>query len=259
MTGHFRKIWNETTNGFIFKNKEMVNDYKSFYAAFMKEFPYSQITYVAFKNQCSRLGVVSRHNPHVYRAPRPLYSEHQKKGYVRIKIAQPNVWVSKAKWVYMETHPWEDFTESSEYIFLDGNNRNFHPDNIGRLPRRCQTIFANLGGNKGGPEVVRLRIAQSIHKAALLDAGEKLGLVINYKAGRRFRDDVARAARKRYKENMSTEEGRQKIRDSKKRYIEKLKKEGGERWERFQEYNKRSSREWAARHRQKNKKEEVKK
>lgn len=212
----FRKVWDDTKNNFIKEHREMVKQYKDFYAAFIKAFPDSEVTYVAFKNQCSRLGVTHHKNPHVYRAPRPLYAEHQKKGYVRIKIAQPNVWVSKAKWVYMETHPWEDFSESSEYIFLDGDTRNFHPDNIGRLPRKCQTIFANLGGNKGGPEIVRLRIAQSIHKYALLDAGEKLGLVVNYKAGRRFRDDVARAAREQYKKNMSTEEGRQKIKASKK-------------------------------------------
>lgn len=233
MTGHFRKIWNETTNGFIFKNKEMVNDYKNFYAAFMEEFPYSQVTYVAFKNQCSRLGVVSRHNPHVYHAPRPLYSEHHKKGYVRIKIAQPNVWISKAKWVYMETHPWEDFTESSEYIFLDGDTRNFHPNNIERLPRRIATLFANAGGNKGGPEIVKLRIAQCKLKMATLDAGEKLGLTSSTTAGRQFIEERNAKARAYYKRRRSTEEGRQKLNKIQRDYVKRIKEEGGEKLERF--------------------------
>ena len=229
----FRRIWNETTNGFIFKNKEMVKDYKTFYAAFMEEFPYSQVTYVAFKNQCSRLGVVTRHNPHVGKAPRPLYAEHQKKGYVRIKIAQPNVWISKAKWVYMETHPWEDFTESSEYIFLDGNTRNFHPDNIERLPRRIATLFANAGGNKGGPEITRLRIAQCKLKMAQLDAGEKLGLTFTNSAGRQFIEERNAKARAYYKKRRSTEEGRQKMNKSQREYVKRIKEEGGERLERF--------------------------
>ena len=129
----FRKIWDETTNGFIFAHKELVKDYKTFHTLFMQSFPDSQVTFTAFKNQCSRLGVVQHHNPHVSTKKRPLYAEYCKKGYVRIKIAEPNVWVSKSKWVYMETHPWEDFTERSNYIFLDGNNRNFSPENIERV------------------------------------------------------------------------------------------------------------------------------
>ena len=241
MTGHFRKIWNETTNGFIFKNKEMVNNYKDFYAAFMKEFPYSQVTYVAFKNQCSRLGVVSRHNPHVYAAPRPLYSEHHKKGYVRIKIAQPNVWISKAKWVYMETHPWEDFTESSEYIFLDGDTRNFHPNNIERLPRRIATLFANAGGNKGGPEIVKLRIAQCKLKMAMLDAGEKLGLTASTTAGRQFIEERNAKARAYYKKRRSTEEGRLKMNKIQRDYVKRIKEEGGEKLERFLKRTKESN------------------
>ena len=142
----FRKIWDETTNSFIFAHKELVKDYKTFHALFMQNFPDSQVTYTAFKNQCSRLGVVQHHNPHVSTKKRPLYAEHCKKGYVRIKIAEPNVWVSKSKWVYMETHPWEDFTERSNYIFVDGNNRNFSPENIERVELKYMAQFNYCGG-----------------------------------------------------------------------------------------------------------------
>ena len=142
----FRKIWDETTNSFIFAHKELVKDYKTFHALFMQNFPDSQVTFTAFKNQCSRIGVVQHHNPHVSTKKRPLYAEHCKKGYVRIKIAEPNVWVSKSKWVYMETHPWEDFTERSNYIFLDGNNRNFSPENIERVELKYMAQFNYCGG-----------------------------------------------------------------------------------------------------------------
>lgn len=252
MTGHFRKIWTETTNSFIFKNKEMVNDYKSFYAAFMKEFPYSQVTYVAFKNQCSRLGVVSRHNPHVYKSPRPLYSEHHKKGYVRIKIAQPNVWISKAKWVYMETHPWEDFSESSEYIFLDGDTRNFHPDNIERLPRRIATLFANAGGNKGGPEIVKLRIAQCKLKMAMLDAGEKLGLTCSTSAGRRFIEDRNASQRERMRRLLKDDDFRKKFYQQRREYKQRIKESDPERYQKMLESSRTAKKRYREKSRMKN-------
>ena len=192
----FRKIWDETTNSFIFAHKELVSDYKTFYALFMENFPDSAVTYVAFKNQCSRLGVVRRHNSHVSTKKRPLYAEHCKKGYVRIKIAEPNVWVSKAKWVYMETHPWEDCSERSNYVFLNGDNRDFSPENIERVPLKVMGVFNLMGGcEKGNPEVTKLRILQAKLKIKTLDAGEKLGLVANAGAGRIFIEERNRKAR----------------------------------------------------------------
>lgn len=234
---NFRKIWNDDTNGFLLKNKDMVFNHKAFYEAFMKEFPDSRVTYCAFKNQCSRLGVVSRKNPHGACKCRPLYSEHYKKGYVRIKIAQPNVWISKAKWVYMETHPWEDFTEPSEYIFLDGNIRNFHPDNIERLPKRINTLFANAGGNKGGPEIVKLRIAQCKLKMAMLDAGEKLGLTCSTTAGRRFIEERNASQRERMKRLLKDDDYRKKFNQQRREYKQRIKESDPERYKKMLERN----------------------
>ena len=194
---HFRKIWNEERNNWLLAHKDMIK--KEMYQLFLKENPDCfDVTYTAFINQCSRVGASYTQNNcwKGDRKPRPLYSEQIKKGYIRIKVAQPNVWISKSKWVYQETHPWEDFSERSNYIFLDGDNRNFKPDNIERVPLRMMGVFNCLGGcEKGNPEITRLRLLQAKHKVAILDVGEKLGLTVNYGVGRRLRDEMNKAAR----------------------------------------------------------------
>lgn len=220
---HFRKIWNEDTNGFILANKEMRFDYQKFYSAFIERFPDSEVSYTAFKNQCSRLGIADRaKSTHNSRAIRPLWSEQIKKGYVRIKIAQPNVWVMKSKWVYMETHPWEDFSERSNYVFLDGNNRNFDPKNIERVPLRCMAQFNLMGGcEKGNPGVTKLRILMAKEKMTRFDLGEKLGLTANDSGGRVFKE--SRNARQReYSKRITADDRRREARNKTARaYLER--------------------------------------
>ena len=186
----FRKVWTAELNAWLLTTKGM--NRKAAYALFLETFPQiTDVTECAFNNQRSRMGAAGKStNPGFSRKPRPLYSEQVKKGYVRIKIAQPNVWVSKAKWVYMETHPWEDFTERSNYVFLDGDSRYFSPDNIERVPLRLMGLFNGFGGSEeGNPEVTRLRILQAKLKYARLDAGERLGLVVSYGTARFFRKE----------------------------------------------------------------------
>ena len=42
----FRKIWDETTNGFIFAHKELVKDYKTFHALFMQNFLRRKLSHI---------------------------------------------------------------------------------------------------------------------------------------------------------------------------------------------------------------------
>lgn len=214
---HFRKIWTDELNEWLKGTKGM--NVQEAYDLFLATFPeITDVTRTAFCNQRSRMkaaGVCT--NLNFSRKPRPLYSEHIKKGYVRIKIAQPNVWVSKAKWVYMETHPWEDFSERSNYIFLDGDSRNFSPDNIERVPLRLMGIFNKLGGTeKGSPEISRLRLVQAKHKDALLSRGEKCGLAHKYWIYRRFLDHNAANRREFYSKN------KEKCKASAKKYYETI-------------------------------------
>lgn len=197
---HFRKIWDAQKNEWLKTTKGMTPS--EAYAKFLEAFPEAaDVTRVAFCNQRSRMGAAGVcTNPSFTRAPRPLYSEQIKKGLVRIKIAQPNVWISKAKWVYMQAHPEEDFSERSNYIFLDGDTRNFYPENIARVPLNLIGIFNQLGGTvRGDAEATKIRLAQAKLKKASLDLGEKIGVTVTYGHSRKFRIDV-NAYAKKYRE-----------------------------------------------------------
>lgn len=219
---HFRKVWNDEKRKWLMEHKKM--NRKEAYKLFLQSFPdVSDVTETAFYNERSRAGAVAVHNTHASTLSRPLYSEQVKKGYIRIKVAQPNVWKTKSRWVYEETHPWEDFSERSNYIFLDGDNRNFNPNNIERVPLRLMTVFNNFGGcEKGKPEITRLRVLQAKLKMVQLDAGEKLGDVVSYGSGRVLRREKAEKAREFY----STPEGKEKRRE----YLRRMKAERPEKY-----------------------------
>lgn len=242
----FRKIWNDETNGFLTEHKGL--NRMEVYEAFMVRFPDSRVTFCALCNQLSRLGL-RQCRPHGTRRPRPLWSEQVKKGYVRIKIAEPNVWVSKAKWVYMETHPWEDFSERSNYVFLDGDNRNFSPENIERVPIKFMGLFNIAGGcEKGNPELTKLRILQVKMKLAIYDAGENLGLVVRTGNNTRlFREERNRKARERN----SSPERRKIIAERARKYRERIKRENPERYAEIRQRQMVYHKEWYRRKRMK--------
>lgn len=244
---HFRKVWSEERNQWLLAHKDMIKN--EMYKLFLETFPECQdVTYIAFKNQCSRIGASYTVN-NCWRGDkktRPLYSEQIKKGYVRIKIAQPNVWVSKAKWVYDETHPYEDCTGRANYVFLDGNTRNFSPDNIMRLTLSEMAHYNKLGGCcHGHPEITKLRILLAKQKLAIYNAGEKAGLTVSYCKGMRsFRSDI----NVRMKAYNSRPEVRARRNELARKRREKMKKENPEKYakilaqqrEYLKEYNKRN-------------------
>lgn len=176
----FRKIWDEEKNDFLRRTEGLprLDALATFYAAYPE--CVGDVSPPAFFNQRCRVGAAEK-RPNGYkgsRTPRPIGAEQVKKGYVRIKVAQPNVWMSKAKWVYKNAHPGEDLSERSNYIFLDGDNRNFSPDNIERVSLKLMGVFTLLGGTEEGcPEATRVRIAQAKLKLAELDLAEKVGEV----------------------------------------------------------------------------------
>jgi|GEM_PF-1354472 len=248
----FRKIWNEETDGFLVSHRKITGtDYDRLLKLFLEAFPDSRVTKCAIKNECSRLRLCKPQNPHPTRH-RPLYSEHLKKGYVRIKIAEPNVWVSKSKWVYMETHPWEDFSERSNYIFLDGDTRNFSPENIERVPLKLMGIYNLTGGvAKGCPELTRVRIAQARLKQRLMDSGEKVGLVVvvngkNRHACRVFKSRRNELARTRYR--MLPPEKKKEINENRRQYFKRLREETPEKWEALKVRRRESQKAYYQRH-----------
>lgn len=182
------KIWTQDKNEWLFKHGS--ESPAELYRLFKEAFPDVETTQTGVCNQRSRIGACTRHNTNISsRKARPLYSEQKKKGYIRIKVAQPNVWVMKHKWVYMETHPWEynSITREDVFVFMDGDNRNFSPENIERLSRaELAVINSKNGFVKGQPELNRIILAQARLKIASLDVGEKLGMTRKYGTGRIF-------------------------------------------------------------------------
>ena len=244
---NFRKIWDDEKNAFVKSTKGMTPG--DAYAAFLERYPGIDVTRVAFCNQRSRLGAAGVcTNPHFARTPKPLYSEQIKKGLVRIKIAQPNVWISKAQFVYMQAHPDEDYSERSNYMFLDGDTRNFDPDNIARVSLKIIGIFNSMGGTiRGDAEATRIRLAQAKLKRATLDLGEKAGLVVVQGHTRKFREDVNAAARKLNAKVSADPERRKRRNEKAKEYERRRKATDPEYREKLRTY----SREWARTHRKK--------
>lgn len=223
----FRKVWTEEINAWLKTTKGMTP--REAYALFLKTYPnITDVTRIAFCNQRSRMGAAGPcYNPKKARKIRPLYSEQIKKGYVRIKIAQPNVWISKAKWVYMETHPWEDCSERANYIFLDGDTRNFHPDNIARVPLNIMSVFNSLGGTVDGePELTRLRLTQAKLKSKILDKLEEQGKAKRYKT---FRRDIEKS-KENYQKKKNNPEYKEQVRIRQREYLRKLKTENPEKY-----------------------------
>jgi hypothetical protein len=69
----------------------------------------------------------------------------EKKGYILIKVAEPNKWISYAKYVWEQNHP-DETCEGMYVIFLDGNTRNFDPSNLERVSRN-ELLIMNRRSN----------------------------------------------------------------------------------------------------------------
>ena len=233
----FRKIWTEETDGFLREHRDLCRrgGYDTLLAMFLERFPDSGVGRNAIKTECSRIGITVK-KPHGSTKALPLYTEQEKKDYIRIKVAQPSVWWSKARWVYVETHPWEDCSERSNYIFLDGNNRNFAPDNIARVPLYLMGLFNGMGGTGATPEETRLRLRLAELKWARNNLGEKLGLTVQYGSGRRFRTEQNQKARE-FNRNMTAEQ-RKRRNKRQVEYVKRRKANDPEYAEKLRQYQK---------------------
>ena len=245
-----KQKWTDEQISFLFELKN-IKSRKERYALFVQKFPESNFSYTAINTKMSEVGAVYFNNKRRHKAP--LYSEREKKGYIQIKVAYPCVYWQKQKWVYLETHPWVyPFVKSSDvFIFLDGDNRNFNPDNIELLKRRDQTAFLYAGGVvKGHPELTKINLLLARHKMALLDTAEKIGLVKNYGNRRVIKEEYNKQARIKATHKYRTNENhRERVKAYQKKYWQKLKQDP----ERYAIY-KEKQREWARNNRKKKKK-----
>ena len=75
---------------------------------------------------------------------RPVGSFQIKKDYVRIKVAEPNRWMQYQRYVWEQNHPGES-AEGKTVIFMDGNNRNFDPNNLECVERGELSVMSAMG------------------------------------------------------------------------------------------------------------------
>lgn len=179
-------VWTDERNEWLIDNTKGLPP-KEAYAKLKETFPEWEVSFYAMSNQRSRLKCTQFSRDSHSTKERPLYSEQKKKGYLRIKVAQPNVWWPKQKWVYVETHPWciNEIRETDCFYFLDGDNTNFNPDNI-ELVHRCeQPLFHYYGGCvPGKPEETRIHILQARLRLKQFDVMETYGGISHTKSGR---------------------------------------------------------------------------
>ena len=93
----------------------------------------------------------------IKRKVRPLGYERFDGNYVLIKIAEPNIWMPKHRYVWIETHG--PIPKNCNIIFLDGNRKNCDISNL------CMVTNANLGYMntnklyvKGSPELTKIGV-----------------------------------------------------------------------------------------------------
>ena len=193
---HFRKIWDKPKHDFLMSHREF--KIKECYQLFLQTFPDAQdVTETAFRNERSRIGAISDFyknstKNHGSRKPKPLLSEQVKKGYIRIKVEQPNKWMFKHHYVWLQNTGHKPEPKKETVIFLDGNNRNFDFHNLFLMPRDCIAIFNNnklkLGIVPGNPEATRINAENAIMIHKIFNAGRKAGLVS--KSSGRFKTDM---------------------------------------------------------------------
>lgn len=95
---------------------------------------------------------------------RELYSERlDKDGYTIIKMAEPNKWMRKHRWIYEQKNG--KIPEDSTIIFADGNKENFDIENLILVSRaelailvRCRLISSIPELTKTGLNIAKLKI-----------------------------------------------------------------------------------------------------
>lgn len=58
----------------------------------------------------------------------PVGSERESKGYIMVKVSEPNVWIEKHRHIYESMYG--NIPTGYKVIFADKNTRNFEPDNL---------------------------------------------------------------------------------------------------------------------------------
>ncbi len=111
---------------------------------------------------------------------RPVGSFQEKKGYIRIKVAEPNKWMQYQRYVWEQHHPGQS-AEGKTVIFMDGNIRNFDPSNLECVERSELSVMAELGctakSSREEREMYLLRARLICAKSKMLGPKEQLNVI----------------------------------------------------------------------------------
>ena len=162
----------------------------------------------AFKTNCYSKGVkigaynsANYHRGETHHRHNPIGSLQVKRGYVQIKIGEPNKWMQYQRYVWEQHHPGES-AEGMVVIFMDGNSRNFEPSNLERVSRGELTVMASLGHtaamSREEREICLLRARVAMAKVNL--AGREKAYALSNKANyeRKKNDPAEKAKRAAY-------------------------------------------------------------
>lgn len=152
-----------------------------------------------------------------------------KKGYVRIKVAEPNVWMQYQRYVWEREHP-GDSAEGCAVLFMDGNTRNFDPSNLERVTRAEQSVMSAFGHTKDMTRderyacLLRARIALAKGRLVGKDEAAAMHRKAYYqrvKDNPEFKAKCAASARRRYERIMADHEMRMKCLEKMREYRRK--------------------------------------
>ena len=162
----------------------------------------------AFKTNCYSKGFkidacnsANYHRGEKHHRHKPIGSLQVKKGYVQIKIAEPNQWMQYQRYVWEQHHPGES-AKGMVVLFMDGNSRNFDPSNLERVSRGELTVMARMGHtaamSREEREICLLRARVAIAKVNL--AGSEKAYALSNKANyeRKKNDPAEKAKRAAY-------------------------------------------------------------
>lgn len=106
---------------------------------------------------------------------RPLFSEQIKKGMVRVKVAEPNVWKQKQVYVYEKAHNCK-VLKGNVVVFLNCNTRDFSPENLYMLTRgELGVINRHFNGFSTNRDISMSYILQAKIKLARHKKAKEIG------------------------------------------------------------------------------------
>ena len=91
----------------------------------------------------------------------PVGSERESKGYIMVKVAEPNVWIEKHRHIYESMYG--NIPTGYKVIFADKNTRNFNPDNLilvsdaeALIMNTKKLIYEEAGLTKSGALIAKI-------------------------------------------------------------------------------------------------------